>query len=355
MGTAEDPAAWFENLPPEILSIIADHLCNEDAKSLSLVCKTLREVSLPYIFHDVRFEFSQSGFTALRGLLLCDLPQYVVSFTYLIPELLHPGTQSLKFFQENVINPDDYMETSNDKPYCNHLAEMNIPYRLVYNTFRCICEEQSAIVESCEDSTVLSNAFRELPRLSELRLDFCQTLMKEDWVEFCMDRTVTDNTVLHHFQVLSFALEAGRDSGVFVRTIHLSGLELPYVSTLRENPRFHFLKLHFGDLLKCVSNLRLSGSGSSMKILACIDLDLQHLELCQITVLDSVFYEFMQNNASIDSIGCHQARLNTSYRESVELSPELYDNLLKLGSSTTCMSASSCLICLKDGWRLSKY
>ncbi|KAJ5982279.1 hypothetical protein N7451_012379 [Penicillium sp. IBT 35674x] len=196
--------AWFEILPVEILSMIVGLLCNGDAKSLSLVCGKLRELALPYIFHRVRFEFSHSGFNALRQLLLSDLRQYVVSFTY-----------------ENVIRRDSYMETSRDSPYCNHLAEMNIPYELVYDTFKCICQEQKEILESCEDSTVLSNAFRGLPRLSELRLDFCQTVMKEDWVSFCMDRTVTDHTILHHFHVLSIALRAGRDSGVSIRTIHL--------------------------------------------------------------------------------------------------------------------------------------
>lgn len=245
------------------------------------------------------------------------------------------------------------METSKDTSYCNHLAEANVPYMLVYDTFKCICQEQSEILESCEDLTVLLNAFMELPRLSELRLEFCQTLMKEEWVAFCMDRTVTDNTILHHFQVLSIALKAGRDAGVFVRTLHLSNLEMAYLPSLRKDPRVHLLKLHFCDLLKCAPNLRLSGSASPVKILALIDLHLQHLELCQITVLQSVFQEFMQNNASsIHSIGCHQVRLIASHWRVVELSPEFCDEFLKGGSFTMCMSASSCLICLKDGWRL---
>ncbi|KAJ5981978.1 hypothetical protein N7451_012078 [Penicillium sp. IBT 35674x] len=82
MGDTKSLTAWFEILPVEILSMIVGLLCNGDAKSLSLVCGKLRELALPYIFHRVRFEFSHSGFNALRQLLLSDLRQYVVSFTY---------------------------------------------------------------------------------------------------------------------------------------------------------------------------------------------------------------------------------------------------------------------------------
>lgn len=101
MGKTKVLAAWFDILPVEILSMIAGHLCNEDVKSLSFLCRKLREISLQYIFHDVRFEFSHSGFHALRELLLSDLRQYIVSFTYVIPQLLHPGTSPQTYRFEN--------------------------------------------------------------------------------------------------------------------------------------------------------------------------------------------------------------------------------------------------------------
>lgn len=233
---------------------------------------------------------------------------------------------------------------------CHHLSEMHVPYMLVYYTFKGICQEQHAIMESCEDSTILSKAFRELPRLNELRLNFCQMLIQDDWVAFFMDRTVTENSVHHHFQVISNALKAGRGSGVFIQTIHLSDLEMLNFSPLRLDSQ---LQVHFCDLLKCASNLRLSGSGSALRLLACIDLNLRHLELCQFTIQQAAFHEFMQNHTrSISSIGYDGVRLiasNPTAFGMIDLLPEVFDSLLGVNPSTTCMAASTCLVCLNEG------
>ena len=252
------------------------------------------------------------------------------------------------------------MEISNEKSNCNHLAQMHVPYLLVYNTFKGICQEQHAIAESCEDSTTLSKAFRELPRLNQLRVNFCQMLIQDDWLTFYMDRTVTEHSVRHHFEVISNALKAGRgrDFGVFLQTIHLSDLEMPYFSPLRLDPKLQILRVHLCDLLNSASNLRLSGSGSALRLLACIDLDLRHLELCQFTVHQTAFYEFMLSHArSIRSIGCHGVRLIVSNPTAfgiVNLSPEICDRLLSVRSSAICTAAYTCLVCFKEGWRLSK-
>jgi hypothetical protein len=114
---------------------------------------------------------------------------------------------------------------------------VHVPYLLVYDTFKCICQEQHTIVESCEDSISLSNAFTKLPRLSELCLDFCPTLKKDDWVASYMDQTLSERTIRHHLQVVSDALKAGRDCGIFIRTIHLSNLELPFVPSFWRDPK----------------------------------------------------------------------------------------------------------------------
>lgn len=248
-------------------------------------------------------------------------------------------TQNFHFFKENVLKYEDYMEISKGKSKYNHLAKTHVPYMLVYDTFRCIRQEQRAIIENCEDSAILSKAFRELSNLRQLRLEFCQTLFQGDWVAFYMDRTISENSVRHHFQVISNALKVGRDSGAFIQTIHLLDLEMPYFSSFRLDPSFQVLGVHLRDLLKCVSNLCLSGSGSVLKLLACIDLDLQHLELCQFTIHQAAFHEFMQRHTcSVSSIECHEVRfilLKSTVFGMVGLSSELCESLLREKSSLT--------------------
>ena len=250
------------------------------------------------------------------------------------------------------------MEISEENLDNSHPAEMHVPYWLVYRTFKEICQEQHAIVESCEDSTMLSKAFKELPRLNELRLNFCQTLIQDEWVSIYMDRTVTENSVRHHFQVISTALKARRDSGGFIKTIHLSDLEMPCFSPFRLDPKLQVLRVHLRDLLKCASNLRLSGSGSVLKFLACVDLDIRHLELCQFTVNQTAFRGFMQAHMrSISSIACHGVNLIVSNPKAfgmIDLSPEFCDSILHVNSFKTCVTRSICLACFKEGWRLSK-
>lgn len=363
------PAVTIELLPTEIKIYVTNYLRNKHVKNLSLVCRKLREVSLPRIFRNVRFQFSRSGFNALREFLLSDLCRYVVSLTYKVPELLHPGThlaiciceftnifletQDLKFFKENVLNPDDYIEIAKKETNFNHLSEVHVPYLLVYDTFKCICQEQHTIMESCEDSNSLSNAFRRLPQLKELCLDFCPTLKKDDWVASYMDQTISERTIRHHLQVISDALKAGRDCGISVRSIHLSNLELPFVPSSRRDSKVQFWA-HFYDLLKYASSLRLSGSGSPLQVLASTKLDLQHLELCQITVSEAVFRDFIINNMnSIGFIGCHEVRLITANSRGPNF-VELSSGCDCLDFHTLCVTASLCAICLKEGWRLRK-
>jgi hypothetical protein len=81
----------LELLPNEILYMVVQLLCMYDVGHLAFTSNRLREVCIPYLFRNVRFSFSSSGFGELRRLLLSDVRQNVVSFTYVIPELLRPG------------------------------------------------------------------------------------------------------------------------------------------------------------------------------------------------------------------------------------------------------------------------
>lgn len=68
--------------------------------------------------------------------------------------------------------------------------------------------------------------------------------------------------------------------------------------------------MHLCDLLKYALNLRSSGSGSPLRVLASIDLNLQHLELCEVAVSQVDLNELIQNNVgSIGFIRCLKVRL----------------------------------------------
>lgn len=365
MKNPSSPGITVATLPTELISIVTDCLCNKDVKNLSLVCRKLRDMSLSRIFRNVRFPFSSSGFSALRELSLSDMRYYVVSFTYKVPELLSSGRdlapcasgmtnniaelQNLKFFEENILKAEEYNEIWKKDTDVDNLSEDPVPYLLVFDTFKSICQEQLTIVENYEDLTSLSNAFKNLPQLREVGLIFCPTLKINDWIESFMDQTVSDTTVRHHLQVVSNALKAGKDCGIFIHTIHVSDLELSSESSLWQDQNVQSLRIYLRDLLTYASNFRLSGSGSPLKVLASIDLDLRHLELCQLTVTQTDFLEFIQQKMdSIDFVRCHNVHLigtNGNGNRFVGLSSPC-DNLK---FSMIRVTASSCTICLKEG------
>ncbi|KAJ5976625.1 hypothetical protein N7481_010332 [Penicillium waksmanii] len=204
MSSARQPA-WLELLPSEILGVVVKCLFTNDMKHLSCVSKRLRDVSIPYLFRGVRFSFSDSGLLGLRRLMLSGVRQYVVSFTYVIPELLRPETTDFEYFRRSILPPENYAACGSFRP------GLTVPYMLVYDTFKAISIEQQGLVGKNEDVTVLSAVFRRLPRLSELNLCFCQTLTKEHWMALFMDQTVEISTYGHHLPVLSSSLKVGRD------------------------------------------------------------------------------------------------------------------------------------------------
>jgi hypothetical protein len=60
-------------------------------RSLSCVSKWIRSICTPSLFQNVSFEFSEEGFDGLEELLQSRLCSYVISFQYVVPQLLRPG------------------------------------------------------------------------------------------------------------------------------------------------------------------------------------------------------------------------------------------------------------------------
>lgn len=189
---------------------------------------------------------------------------------------------------------EDYEEfmRDHDKGTSSEL-EVKVPYMLLYETFKRICEEQLDILDKQEDLFQLSAAFTRLPELTELCLLFCQSPSNEQWIGAYMDRTIEEQTLTHHLQVASNALKAGRQWGRCISTIHLSGLELPYYCSL-QTPKSQTLSTYLSDLMKDAQRLRLSGSGSPIDSLSCSTLNLQQMEFCHVTLTRSSLCNFLK-------------------------------------------------------------
>ncbi len=92
-------------LPNEILNDILEYLYSEAARqkqngneeenckfsTVTLVCKDLRELSLPLLFQSIRFTFLPEGFDNLKQLSESRLARLVKNVRYDAPLLLKPG------------------------------------------------------------------------------------------------------------------------------------------------------------------------------------------------------------------------------------------------------------------------
>lgn len=87
-------AVYLETLPTEVLRDIVDHLSFRDVEALSLASRRLREICQPSLFRRVKFEFSEVGFERLKTIIGSDIRHHVVSFKYVVPELLKNGKVS---------------------------------------------------------------------------------------------------------------------------------------------------------------------------------------------------------------------------------------------------------------------
>ncbi|PLB49079.1 hypothetical protein P170DRAFT_174660 [Aspergillus steynii IBT 23096] len=197
--------ARFELLPTELLYEIITRLSSRDVKRLSSVSERLRKVCLPYLFRNVSFEFSRSGFISLQRLLLSNLRWYVVSLTYVVPELLQSEIMDFRFFRNNILPPKNYLDELKQSSDKDCPAKPPPPYMVIYDTFRGICKEQHDILKRREDIEVLSAALgQQLPKLTGFCVYFRRTNAKEHWVGSYLDTTMTmqEKTLEHHFHAI---------------------------------------------------------------------------------------------------------------------------------------------------------
>jgi hypothetical protein len=262
-------------------------------------------------------------------------------------------------FKSNILSPDSYVEEAKDLYDAGYPADECPRYMVTYDTLHNMCKEQQDIVHNSIDLTVLSSAFRELPRLAELSLDFCQTVGREDWLEsyLSLRMTTIEKSHEHHVRVVSSATQRAKDNGISLRAIHLFQLELPYYHTW-EVPDLGALSGALRELLGLVAILRLRGSDSPLELLSHRALNLRQFDMCDLTVEYASLKDFLESNSkAIRSVGFHDVQLtglNQLEAKLSELSPELLCSMLNIAPESNQCRATDC-ICLpawKKGWRL---
>jgi hypothetical protein len=152
---------------------------------------------------------------------------------------------------------DDLQLTGRDHP----------SYTLVYRTLRRICSEQQRIIKTGRDLALLPLAFQRLPKLSELRLEFCEALMDVNWVKtyLALDMTMEEKSYEHHVQLVSTAMKSVKERSVSIHTVQLVGLSFIYEDPwhIRDT---RLLTALLAELLENASRLRLLGSHSALGI-----------------------------------------------------------------------------------------
>ncbi|KAL2846619.1 hypothetical protein BJY01DRAFT_263266 [Aspergillus pseudoustus] len=318
-------------LPTEVLHLILANLPSWEIKDFSLVSRRLRDVCLPFLFHRVRFKFSEAGLDGLQQLKHSPVHLHVRSLVYTVPELIRPDILSFEVFKSEMLTPESYVEEAKELYDCGYPVDKSPPYMVIYETLRTICETQQDIIESHKDTDVLSSVLAALPRLTEIELDFWQSIDEPEWVESYLPLGMTAKEVsnTHHLQTVTKALQRRSKSPTSPITIELSSLDLPYYSPC-ELPDFPSLSGALELLLEHCTTLRVTGSSAPLELLAHSTIKFRQLILGHVTISYTAWREFLETNRqTIVLIGFYNTHLLKGWGEIQELSPQLLPAVLR--------------------------
>ncbi|KAH8746057.1 hypothetical protein F5882DRAFT_232761, partial [Hyaloscypha sp. PMI_1271] len=102
----------------------------------------LREVYLLSLFYYIKIQFLAAGFNRLKNLMKLDTCYYIVSFTYIVLELLKANKYisyllkilDFNYFKSNLLTPNNYIEIVKDL-YNNSSKANKYPlYIVIYKT-----------------------------------------------------------------------------------------------------------------------------------------------------------------------------------------------------------------------------
>ncbi|KAJ5988273.1 hypothetical protein N7481_003483 [Penicillium waksmanii] len=318
----------FELMPTEILFCVVNCLQKRDIKEFSCVSKRARDVCLPFLFREVSIDFSSAGFRKLDKMLHSHICRYIVSFQYIVQDLVKPGKIPLRKqyaqkanlkpaiynyerFKTDFLTPEYYVEMCEgyDNVDCyedidsnEDWEEMEYPggdhpsYTRIYKTMRRRCVEQRSLIDTGRDSKFLKKAFKKFLNLKELELVFRGiqgASWEKDYQETC-DMMAQDSNV-HHLKVVLAALVSAERRGLSLQKIQLTCL------THRDDPSpgspdWQRLTTLLTELVGHAPVLRLFGSDLALALLSRASLNLRELDLGFIHTKRTFVETFLQNN-----------------------------------------------------------
>ncbi|KAH8745171.1 hypothetical protein F5882DRAFT_312818, partial [Hyaloscypha sp. PMI_1271] len=101
----------------------------------------LREVYLLSLFYRIKIRFLEAGFNRLKNLIKLDTRYYIVSFTYIVLELLKAKMLDFNYFKSNLLTPNNYIETAKDLYNDNSEANKYPLYIVIYETIHSAYKE----------------------------------------------------------------------------------------------------------------------------------------------------------------------------------------------------------------------
>lgn len=237
------------------------------------------------------------------------------------------------------MTPDSYVEEAKDLR--DEGFGYDIPHYIdIYDSLHSMCEEQRGIIDGGIDLKVLSSAFRALPKLTDVNLSFRKMITEEDWLYSYFlgwDLTMVEKSYEHHIRVVSKAIRNTSDMGISIHTISLSGLQLSY-----HHPWQVFdwgsLSEILAELLQSIRVLRLSKSGSPLKLLSHRAMKLRELDMCCLVAGYTSLREFLSTNKkSIQSIGFHDVNVKKDFEVGLlKLTPDMLYSMLDAPPPIQC-------------------
>jgi hypothetical protein len=283
---------------------------------------------------------------------------------------LEPEIRDYATFKTQILTPSTYVEEceswddmegleDNDEEDLEDWDDLQLTtryhplYTLVYRTLRRICLEQQRIIKTGRDLALLSLAFQRLSTLSELSLDFCETLVDVDWVKIylALNMTLEEKSYEHHVQLVSTAMKSVKDRSVSIHTVQLVGLSFIYDDPwhIRDT---RLLTTLLAELLENASRLRLLVCHLALGIISHLKLKIHQLELCSTSVARDSLETFLRTNTNgMQSIAFHDVNLiDQNWVSNIQLVPADLCKMIGIRVTKTC--EPSCRCSFHKGWKL---
>jgi hypothetical protein len=222
----------FSAIPIELLDLIIDRLVTHSAsrlsiyKTLSLVSKHLRSVTIPLIFHEFVISFYVESFYHLLSFSESSFAPYVHHIRYQAPAFLNPKALEPSSYNRPIFlrgkSPQGHASNLLSSLLCNRMEisddELEKTYNNIYSTLSTLQSSHSFLVNSHVDGRTLSTC---LPRFKNLK-SFTLDLLPMDRMLIQFEKLLpvqrlllpcSQSSASHHLSTLLEALINSKGAG----------------------------------------------------------------------------------------------------------------------------------------------